>query len=65
MSQGVINLIIHEVQKVENIHLSETSRWHIERLVMSAVQKETNHLYRDKQYWLKKYLKQEISPKTQ
>jgi hypothetical protein len=64
MSLGVINLIIHEVQTAEGIELSETSRRHIERLVMRAVERENDALYRDKQYWMNAYLKREYPRKA-
>lgn len=64
MSLGHINLIIHEVQKEHSMELSEASKRHIERLVMSAVQKENDYLYKDKNYWMNKYLKSEYPAKT-
>ena len=55
--QGSVNLIIHEIQKADSIHLSDKARKHIERLVMSAVQRENEALYKQKEYWKMEYLR--------
>lgn len=49
------NLIIHEIQKTDGIHLSDTARGHIHRLVHEARVKHTSHIIQDKNYWQKKY----------
>jgi hypothetical protein len=54
--QAIPNLIIHEIQVAEGIHLSDTSRKHIERLVMQAIRKETEVLRKQNEYWRSFYL---------
>jgi hypothetical protein len=53
--QAIPNLIAHEIQVQEGIHLSDKSRKHIERLVMEAVRKENEVLYSEREYWRKLY----------
>jgi hypothetical protein len=55
--QGYVNSIIHEVQTADSIHLSDKARKQIERLVMSAVQKENERIYKQKEYWRMEYLR--------
>ena len=56
---GHINLLIHEVQKTEGIHLSDQSRYHIERLLTQAVMKYSEQLRKEKEYWRNKYFEVE------
>jgi hypothetical protein len=53
--QAIPNLIAHEIQVQEGIHLSDKSKKHIERLVMEAVRKENEVLQNQKEYWRKLY----------
>lgn len=53
--QSIPNLIAHEIQSAEGIHLSDRSRHHIERLVMQAVQKENVVLSNQVEYWRNKH----------
>lgn len=55
--QGYVNSIIHEIQTADSIHLSDKARKQIERLVMSAVQKETEAVIKQKDYWKMEYLR--------
>lgn len=55
--QAIPNLIAHEIQVTEGIHLSEKSRAHIERLVMQAIRKENEILVGKVDYWQQLYLK--------
>jgi hypothetical protein len=54
MSYSAIpNQIAHEIQVTEGIHLSGTSRKHIERLVYEAIRKETAVLRLQAEQWRK------------
>jgi hypothetical protein len=53
--QAIPNLITHEIQVTEGIHLSDESRRHIERLVMEAIRKESKVLSGERDYWRNLY----------
>ena len=53
--QAIPNLIAHEIQTTEGIHLSDKSRQHIERLVMEAIRKENEILTNQRDHWRNKH----------
>jgi hypothetical protein len=57
ISQAVVNLIAHEIQVAEGIHLSEKSREHIARLLYDTLAKETEQCRKEKEYWRELALK--------
>lgn len=54
---AIPNLIAHEIQLAESTHLSDTSRSHIERLVMEAITKEHKVLISERNYWRNEHMK--------
>lgn len=54
--QAIPNLIAHEIQVAEGIHLSDKSRKHIERLVMEAIRKECHLNKKERDHWRNLYL---------
>lgn len=68
-SQGYINSIIHEIQVAEGIHLSDASRYHIKRVVMDAIARETRTVMKERDSWKEHALRdskpEDIEPKTE